>query len=186
MTIFFCLLSFGLQAQECDNPTIANGDYLHGNNVRAFYMASGSSFYDGKTAQYKVNDPLSTAAAPIATMFAHGLWLGGFAPDGTLHLSASQYGNFDDSHDYYPGPLSEDGTVTSGTCANFDRTWSVYRYQIEAHQADFADNGVVDHPISDILGWPATGNMQFELINGFLLPDNDQAFVVRRPTQWQR
>lgn len=172
-----CLLSFMASAQNCNNPTADNGQYLHANNVRGFYMASGGSFFDGSDPQYRIDDPLVNADFPIATIFAHGLWMGGIDPAGNLAVSAATYGLSSGQHDYYPGPLTEDGAATNINCTDFDRVWSVYRYQIEAHLADFADNGVIDNPIPAVLGWPARGNPQFESTNGFPLPDHSSGYA---------
>ncbi|MCB0581169.1 MAG: T9SS type A sorting domain-containing protein, partial [Phaeodactylibacter sp.] len=62
-------------------------------------------------------------------------------------------------------------------CTNWDRIFSVFRHQIEAHIADFEDNGVIDNPIREILGWPAQGNPRFSEVYGFDLPDTPQGLA---------
>ncbi|MEL7248722.1 MAG: T9SS type A sorting domain-containing protein [Bacteroidota bacterium] len=162
------LLTFNLSAQgDCDGPNLNNGTFLHANNLRALYAASGSQYWDGNNGQFSFDD----SQGSVATIFAQGLWIGGFDPAANLKLTASSYGAASNEHDYYPGPLDETGETNNGTCSNYDRAWTVYRYQIEAHLADFADNGVIDNPDPSILGWPARGNPEFSAIYGFELPN---------------
>jgi len=51
--------------------------------------------------------------------------------------------------------------------------YEVTKEEILAHQADFIDNGIIDHPIESIFGWPAAGNPFFESMNGFTIPDSE-------------
>lgn len=45
--------------------------------------------------------------------------------------------------------------------------WRVTAEQIEAHRADFEDNGVIDNPIDAVFAWPGFGNAFFADYNGF-------------------
>ncbi len=50
------------------------------------------------------------------------------------------------------------------------------RWEIEQHQQDFDDNGIIDGPVPiDILKWPGRGNPQFIVQMGFPLADQDMA-----------
>lgn len=163
MTLFSLSLVWG---QDCAPPTLQNGTFLHGNNVRALYAANGSQFWDGENSQFSI----TAEGANISTIFAQGLWIGGFDLAGQLKLSAATYGAANGGSDYYPGPLAGlNGSTDAGTCSNYDRAWGVYRYQILAHQADFADNGIIDNPLAEVVGWPGAGNPEFEAVNGFPL-----------------
>lgn len=174
ISAFFMLLWCAvLQANACDNPTLINGSYLHANNIRTLIPASGSLFWDGEDSQFRIEGP----DGGFATIFTQGLWLGAEDSNGDLTLAIATFGAAAGNNDYYPGPVSEDGTVSFDVCGNYDRAWSVYRYQIEAHLADFQDNGVIDNPQSAILGWPGLGNAQFFATNGFDLPNSPQGFA---------
>ncbi|MEL6659655.1 MAG: T9SS type A sorting domain-containing protein [Bacteroidota bacterium] len=162
------LLTYNLSAQgDCEAPNLGRGAFLHANNLRALYAATGSQYWDGHNSQFTFD----SAEGSFPTIFAQGLWIGGFDPAGNIKLSATSYGVSSNEHDYYPGPLDATGATSSEVCSNYDRAWSVFRYQIEAHLADFADNGVIDNPDPAILGWPARGNPEFSAIYGFELPN---------------
>lgn len=172
-TILLLLLIGYLSAQNCTPPDLSNGTFLHGNNIRAYYAASGSQLWDGNNAQFQIEADGSS----FATIFAQGLWIGGFDPAGNIKLSAATYGAANERGDFYPGPADELGLTDTETCNDYDRTWSVFRHEIEAHLADYADNGVIDNPYPAVLGWPGRGNPQFEGIYGFQLPDSPQGLA---------
>ena len=51
-------------------------------------------------------------------------------------------------------------TVTAGIFgieAEMPSPWRVTRDEVMAHQADYADNGVIDNPIPSIFSWPGRG-----------------------------
>ena len=175
-TIFFSLLlplHFLSAQNDCEVPTLTNGIHLNGNNVRALYAASGSQLWDAEDSQFSV----ASEGVNLTTIFAQGLWLGAYDEAGNLKISAATYGASSGRSDFYPGPIGMGGQTSADACANFDRAWEVYRYQILAHQADFADNGVIDNPIPTIVGWPGSGNPEFETINGFALPENAEGYA---------
>jgi hypothetical protein len=149
------------------------GAYLHGNEVRAFLNNSGSLFFNGDEAQFEVPN-----GDDIHTIFAQGLWLGGIDPGGNLKIAAQTY-SFANSltSSFYPGPLEDGMTSDDETCTNWDRIWCIDRYQLEAHFDDLDDNGVIDNPIDEIIGWPGKGNPNFESIYGFELPDTPQGLA---------
>ena len=171
-TLFLLLsfISWNGQAQDCLPPTA--GDHLHGNNVRAFISGGGGLFFDGSDAGFQVPAP-----EPLHTIFAQGLWLGGIDPGGNLKIAAQTYGRAQNESDYFAGPLNEMGATDAGTCQDWDRIWSVFRYQVEAHLQDFADNGAIDNPIPEIMGWPGKGNPHFAGIYGFGLPPAEEGLA---------
>ncbi|MCB0567051.1 MAG: T9SS type A sorting domain-containing protein [Phaeodactylibacter sp.] len=157
-------------AQDCLAPSA--GDYLNGNNVQALITGGGSLFFDGENASFQV--PVN---ASVHSIFAQGLWLGGVDPAGNLKVAAQTYGRSSNSSDYFAGPLNEMGAIDAESCQNWDRIWTVYRYQAEAHILDFQDNGAIDNPIPEIMGWPAKGNPYFSGIYGFELPSTAQGLA---------
>lgn len=168
-TILAILLLSNLNTQDCNEPTISNGTYLNGNNVRALFPASGNQFWDGEFDSYLV----TVDSQEYTTIFNQALWIGGLSPTGEQLIAAGSY----NLGSYLPGPLNEDATPASGNCANYDRSWDVFRYHIEAHQADFADNGQIDNPILQVVGWPGFGNPEFADIHGFPLPVTPQGLA---------
>ncbi|MCO6477570.1 MAG: T9SS type A sorting domain-containing protein [Phaeodactylibacter sp.] len=161
-------------AQDCPVPSASN--YLHGNNIRAVIPGGGRLFFDGNNAGFEVS---SQDAEPAHTIFAQGLWLGAVDAAGNLKVAAQTYGS-DIGHsdtDYFAGPLDEAGAANEAACNQWDRVWLAYRYQIEAHLKDITDNGTVDTPIPEIMGWPGAGNPYFADIYGFELPGTDQGLA---------
>ena len=165
-----CAISY---ANDCGNPTLTKGVYLHANNIRTLIAATGSLFWDGLDAQFYVEGD----QGGIATIYSHGLWLGALDANHNVAVAAAQYGAFLGDSDYYPGPVAADGTTSEEVCGNYDRAWTVYRYEIEAHLADFQDNGVIDNPLPSVIGWPGRGNDQFFASEGFELPLSAQGLA---------
>lgn len=171
--LLLLLLSTTLLGQDCTPTDLSTGTYLHANNFRAIYSPSGSSFFDGEDGALVQETPAGT----FATIFAQGLWLGGTDPAGNLKLAVSTYGASFGQSDYYPGPLTTGSDIGNEVCSQYDQVWTVYRWQVEAHRADFADNGQIDNPQTAILGWPGRGNPSFAAIAGFELPDTPQGLA---------
>ncbi len=157
--------------QHCFAPR--HQEALNGNNVRAVILNGGDLFWDGDESRFQV--PYQPGGP--STIFAQGLWLGGIGPGGNLKVAAQTYGRGQGTTDYWAGPLTEEGLTSEESCTNWDRAFSVLRHQIEAHVADFEDNGVIDNPIPGIMGWPGQGNPHFQNIYGFELPDTPQGLA---------
>ena len=165
-------------AQNC--PTSTAVTELNTNNVRALLQCSGDFWWDGSDAGYFFPNDDTPMNGPAA-IFAGGLWMGGLDPGGNLKLAAAGYGRANGQMDYWPGPLNETGTITNNDCANYDRFWQVNGAEIDAHRADWADNGQIDDPVpNSILGWAGRGNPHFQNINGFELPVSPQPLAPFR------
>ena len=104
-----------------------------------------------------------------------GLWVAGFDQTGQLRISTTTYDAFL-SPSFVAGPLNpETGMPFVDNCENWDRFFEVYKNEVNAHIADYTDNGQIDGPVSpNILGWPGSGNPEFYNAHGFYLPDNDE------------
>ena len=150
LVLTFFLFSITYSFAQCEQAT-AQID-LDANNVKARLRVGGDLWWDSDDGLYVVpNDGSGTSA-----IFAGGLWMGGIDPAGNLKLSAQTYGSANGSASYWPGPLDDNGDTDSNNCANFDRFWDVRKTDIDAHLADWEDNGVIDNTIpNSILGWPA-------------------------------
>ena len=87
--------------------------------------------------------PLAHATSP---------WFSGIDPAGNLFLNASTY-----------GPIAASTIM--------DKVFQVSGEDIQAHIADFEDNGVIDNPIASVYSWPGRGNPFFSEYNeGLELP----------------
>ncbi|MCB0546919.1 MAG: T9SS type A sorting domain-containing protein [Phaeodactylibacter sp.] len=174
-TLSFLLLALGITQAfgQHDCNASRHQEALNGNNIRTVILSGGDLFWDGNDARFQV--PYQPNGA--GTIFAQGLWLGAIDPAGNLKLAAQTYGRANGSTDYWAGPLNEEGSTDQAACMNWDRAFSVLRHQVEAHIADFADNGVIDNPIPEIMGWPGRGNPHFSDTYGFDLPDTPQGLA---------
>lgn len=137
---------------------------LSTNRVHTELSNNGFQFVNGFSPLVN-NTPLP----PLIT--ESGLWMGGNNPNGISKLSIAYQGK----SDFSPGILS-----LTGQPINFltQRVWKVTKADIDAHIADFNDNGVVDNPIPAIFGWPGRGNASFSSFNaGNQLPLSTQALA---------
>jgi hypothetical protein len=178
-----CFSQIGFSQVNCPEPSAhAN---INANNINAKisnggYLFRGNDVGNGDNyGAFQV--PYANSESP-ATIFAAGLWLGGYTglPNNPiLKMSSVDYGSGSDG--YFPGPLTDVGTIGVDTCTNWNKIWTVTKAEIEAHILDIEDNGVIDNPISSILGFPCKGNDNFFDVNGFDLPDestSSQGFAL--------
>ncbi|OAV45929.1 hypothetical protein A3850_014180 [Lewinella sp. 4G2] len=165
---------------NCDNA-IRQTD-MEINNVRARLTTGGDVWWDGRNGRYVVPKP-PPGEDEVSSLFAGAVWLGGTDPGGGLKVAAQSYGRNNGAFDYYPGPLTDEGTTSRDTCARWDRFFTVSGENIRNFRADFEealslgsdlDPGQVPE---DILGWPATGNPFFFEVNGFELPTTNQGLA---------
>ena len=174
---FLCVLGLSLcyftaiGQNNCEGAK--QSQLLYGNRVQTYMDASGSPMWRWRPERNNYYVTLNDTVAPyITTIFAHALWLSALDADGNLKVSAPTYGKaMNNEYDYYPGPIT-DQSNSIVHCKNWDKVWSVYRYEIEAHIADWQDNNNIDYPFTTIMAWPGRGNPHFETENGFELPDN--------------
>ena len=163
-------------AQNCEN-SVAQID-LSANNVRARLLVGGDLWWNGADGRYIV--PKVPPGQPeIASFFAGAIWMGGFDSGNDLRLAAQTYGRSSGDFDYFPGPInSETGTTDQETCLEWDQFFLVTRTDIEAHIADFEDNGVIDGPVpTSVLGWPGRNSPSFYGIHLFDLPNTNQSLA---------
>lgn len=160
LTFLFCAIA---SAQTPANAT------LSANRVKAQFNANGALFTNFQKGQFIA--PYAPGQPEISLLRASGLWLAGLDPAGNLKGAAQLY-NADGKADFKPGVLDENGLPQPGG----DRVTGIYRVtaaEIAAHEADFADNGVIDNPQPSVFGWPAQGNWYFsQYHNGEELPFN--------------
>jgi len=113
---------------------------------------------------------------PSAGLESAGLWLGALDSAGQVRVSGARYPWVE--YSFTTGPLTGDWPADSLGSLRWDRFFRVDRAELEAHRADWFDNGVLDAPLPAITGWPGRGNPHFEKQYGFPLPDGDLAPFV--------
>lgn len=164
-TLLLGVLTLSAIAQN--NSTSAT---IRTNNVKAVINSNGAMFWDFSKGQFVTN---TENADELSTMRAAGIWMGGIDPAGNLK-GAIQIYNENGKADFIPGVLHP----TSGEVINLNKIWHVSAAEIDAHRADFADNGVIDNPIANIYSWPARGNAFFSEYNdGMELPNTTQGLA---------
>lgn len=134
---------------------------LNVNNVRALINAYGNMWYDGSIAKYYL--PKDGNSTPL---YCAALWIGGTDVNDQLRIAALRFGQNGD--DYWPGPLTVDGTadVTLEVCNAYDKHYKITQSEVRAFMAMFDYSGVKPKPndtydetaIPDVIkNWPAHG-----------------------------
>lgn len=142
------------KAESC-TPATGKMD-LSINNVRARIMTGGDMWWDlqGK-AKYEI-----PKGSGKTSMFAASLWIAGLDVNQQLKCAALRFRG--KGSDYWPGPLSTDGTaaVSPETCLKYDKLFAINKSDVVAFLADFNDNKKIDNAIPrSILDWPAHGDL---------------------------
>ncbi len=143
-------------AQNCTPPT--SSVQLDINNVRCLIHNGGDMWWDlVGNPRYEI--PKVPPGVPaIHSMFASSVWVGGYDAAGRLRLAAQTYRQ--SGLDYYPGPLSLQGTTDANTCQQWDRHFVITRQEIDAFraafQADPTNLNLGNFP--NVASWPAINN----------------------------
>ena len=140
---------------------------LNINNVRATLITGGDLWWN-------YNVPLSEHG--LSTIFAGGIWMGGKTRAGNIKLAGITYATLTDNFDWYPGPLNEFGATDDEICHNWDRFFTVYGTEIDAHRLAYRSGSLDCNAIPDnIKYWPAKGNPYWNEKYEFPLPDQSMA-----------
>ena len=134
---------------------------LNVNNVRALINGYGNMWYDGSITQYHV--PKDGTSTPL---YCAALWIGGTDVNDQLRLAALRFGSEGD--DYWPGPLTIDGTadVTVEVCNYYDRHFKITQAEVENFRQmfDYSQHPPVpnekyhEDQVSQVIKeWPAHG-----------------------------
>ena len=161
---------------NCDNA-VAQVDMAI-NNVRARLTTGGDVWWDGSDGRYVVPKP-APGLPEVSSIFAGAVWLGGRDPGGGLKVAAQDYGRSGGQFDYYPGPLTAEGTTDAETCARWDRFFIVRGDDIREflalyNEAEELDALPLDPSVvpESLLQWPGKDNPHFATENRFDLPPN--------------
>ncbi len=169
---------------DCDVAQAAIDQSL--NNVRTTLLTGGDVWWDGTNARYIVPKVDEESGLPeVSSIFAGAVWLGGIDEGGNLKIACQQYGTGSGNTDFWPGPLTEFGTTSKDTCADWDEFFQVTAEEIDQHLANYAvasTSGQDYDPetIPDgVRFWPARGNPFFNDTGGydFELPGNEQGLA---------
>ena len=120
---------------RADCSTAQGKTLLDINNVRATLLVGGDIWWDGVRGQYIVpKPPEGSGIDPVSSLYAGAVWLGGYDSGGNLKIAAQTYGTGDNGQtDFWPGPLTEQGTIGADTCAQWDRFFEVSGANIDQH-----------------------------------------------------
>lgn len=144
---------------------------LDANNIRARFYSHGLIGMNFATGEPEFEVPNGGGAHPL---FSAGLWIGGMDMGNSLRLAAMCYEPLGSS-DWYPGPLTVDGTAstTPAVQAAYDQVWPIDNAAVLLQQEYCA---CLDDPNCDeavefpgyqmplwFNTWPAIGDFQ----NGF-------------------
>lgn len=137
--------------------------YLEINNVRTRINTGGDMWWDFEVAQYEI-----PKGSRKTSMFSAALWIGGIDVNNQLKLAALRYRQSDNytvgaGNDYWPGPLTIDGTaaVSEETCDQYDKHFPINRTQIDEYLAWWDNKAAFPgYQIpKEILDWPAHGDI---------------------------
>ncbi len=135
--------------------------YLDINNIRTRINTGGDMWWNFENADYEV-----PKGSGKMSMFSASLWIGGIDVNDQLKLAAVKYRqgpNFGGGNDYWPGPLTIDGTaaITPDICSHWDRHFPITRPEIDEYLAWWDNkNDYPDYIIpKSILEWPAHGDV---------------------------
>ncbi len=157
-----------LQAKAAACKRAQSSVELNVNNVRALINAYGNMWYDGSLAKYNIPKESSSTS-----MFCAALWIGGTDVDDQLRIAALRFGS--EGNDYWPGPLTVDGTasVSAEVCNEYDKHFKISQAEVsnfmsmfnydedpENHTLIVTKNDSYDEAlIADVIkNWPAHGN----------------------------
>ena len=143
-----------INAEAC-TPATGTTD-LNLNNVRARINTGGDMWWDLiGNAKYEI-----PKGSGKTSLFSAALWIGGVDANGQLKVAALRYRQ--SGNDYWPGPLSTDGTaaVDAATCQQYDKHFVITRKEVDEYLAWWNDkasypNYQIPKSITD---WPAHGD----------------------------
>jgi len=147
------------------NPPIAYTEFAL-NNVRFGLETAGQLWENNGSASYEVPkvDP-ATNSPSINSIYAGGIWIGGYSPDGQLRLAAVTYRQ--NGTDFYNGPLSNNNFATADLCSDFDKHFYANKTDAQIHRSYFlateeerADLFPDGYTIPDYFdNWPGNNNL---------------------------
>ncbi|MDG1916227.1 MAG: hypothetical protein P8I29_00215 [Flavobacteriales bacterium] len=137
-------------AADC-TPSQAMTD-LNINNVRTTIMGGGDMWWNLSDARYEIPKNSNKHS-----MFAGALWIAGIDAGEQLKAAAMTYRQT--GNDFWTGPLDDNGDISSETCDDYDKHFSITRQEVDEFIAWYNDNSAYPNytvPLS-IINWPGNG-----------------------------
>ena len=126
--------------------------FLDINNINARFNVSGSDFWDPLTGDPSFEAPKGSGKH---SMFTSGLWIGGKANNGSLHLAAVRY--VGSGNDYYPGPMMNGSSYSAYEDSIWNKMWKISKAEVDIHMTSWSQPGYTAP--SDFISWPAHGDI---------------------------
>mgnify|MGYP002628151452 FL=1 len=142
---FIGMLMSGIVSAQCPPPSAFST--LDINNVSATITNSGDLWWDMMNAGYE-----APKGSGINAIFSGSIWIGGLDTGNFTYTAGQLYRQ--SGVDFFPGPISSDGTTNAAVCSEFDRLWKL-------DASDISDFISGQSPVEAILSWPAKGNSYF-------------------------
>ena len=153
-------------------------DFLDHNNIRAQIQAAGHQFWKGPDQNYTMPVYEFPKGSGINSIFNSNIWIGGMDESGDLRLAAERYNQV--GLDYWPGPLSKNGSelsIDTSTVIEWQYVWKLTKEEIIYHKFHWWEAGY--EPIENIATWPAHGDeaqYQAEYLAPFIDVDGDSIY----------
>ncbi|MDD3861251.1 MAG: T9SS type A sorting domain-containing protein [Bacteroidales bacterium] len=130
------------------------GFELNVNNVNALFHPVGNQFWD-LMGQSKFEVPSGEGTKSI---FCNTLWIGGLDLNQQLKIAAEKYRM--DGEDFFPGPLTVDGTaeISPEVVEEWNWIWPISRVAVDEFLIRYNNPEYPDYVIPDqLLDWPGNG-----------------------------
>lgn len=131
---------------EAEKTLFTNGAaVININNIQTVINPDGAFFWDFQDSYYRTPKDSATS-----TIFASGLWMGGFDLGGNLSVAAQTYSS--SGFDYQPGYIGSNND-------DMRKVWRLSKKHIKQVRRDFETDNIIDEPVPhDILTYPAANN----------------------------
>lgn len=119
--------------------TIA-GSNLDINNIKAAINSDGGLFWDNTSSVFEVPN-----GSGKNTIYASGLWIGGYDSIGQLHIAGQTYRQT--GTDFFPGPIDTTGIYGNNYDSTWNRVWKINKCAIDAYQNWMAVGSIGSNPL---------------------------------------
>ena len=145
----FLLANSYSMAQNTPFQTI---EYIDINNIKAAHLVHGDMWHDTSGVNASCEFPKGSGNH---VGFTSTLWMAGYDNGGQLRVAGQTYRN--NGIDFWPGPLSAQGSVSYAESEKWAKIWKVERASVDS----FLSNSVhtLANTPASILDWPGTGNI---------------------------
>jgi hypothetical protein len=151
---YICLLCVSVALSDAAFAQQTGQASLDINKVKASINSDGALFWDYLgSARFEV-----PAGSGAHTIFADGLWIGGYDENGQLHIAAQTYRQ--SGADFFSGPFSDSAAYTSAYENQWATVWKINKTAIDSFASWYANPSL--YPAyqipQSILTWPGNGD----------------------------